>query len=660
MVMKEATSPEPRIADDHPPVNDTGAAALFLSGGPRHWWQIPAILVMVIGICASLYHLYVPMVGAYETFVLRPLHLLLIGVVGLMVFDIRGKKRDFSRPDITWLIDAALAVLLVAALFRVLADPAGLEERFAYSEATDWDTMAGVALVALVVELSRRCIGPPIAILLLIVLAYGVWGGDTFSIFRHRPIETPEVFQSLYMTTFGIFGSPIGAMATYVFLFIIFGAFIERCQTGMLIQRVGLKATGNSPGGPAKVAVVTSAAFGTISGSALANVMATGSVTIPLMKRIGFRGAHAGGIEAAASSGGQLTPPIMGAVAFVMSDITGIPYADIIVAAAVPALLFYVSLFVAIDLTARRENMKGVPADMMPKPGDIMRLAHMVLPLVTLVGTLVAGFSPMMAALVGIATALIVSALKAETRLTPTAILACLHTAAKTTVVATIACAAAGIVVGVLNMTGFGLRLSSELINITQGQMMLALVLVMLTCIVLGMGMPTVAAYIITIAIGGPVLIELGVPVLAAHMFVLYYAVLSLITPPVMVASFGAAALAEAPVTSTGIAAIRFAGLAFVIPFVFVFNPELLIIGSDLAWYQILLTTITAIGGAVLFGVSISGYPAKTIPERILYLFAAYCLVDPGHGLDILGVAIVATHLAARWALARRSQSSKS
>jgi len=660
MVMKEATSSEPRIADDHPPVNDTGAAALFLSAGTRRWWQIPAILVMVIGVCASLYHLYVPMVGAYETFVLRPLHLLLIGVVGLMVFDIRGKKRDFSRPDLTWLIDAVLAVLLVTALFRVLADPVGLEERFAYAEATDWDTMAGVALVALVVELSRRCIGLPIAILLLIVLAYGVWGGDTFSIFRHRPIATPEVFQSLYMTTFGIFGSPIGAMATYVFLFIIFGAFIERCQTGMLIQRVGLKATGNSPGGPAKVAVVTSAAFGTISGSALANVMATGSVTIPLMKRIGFRGAHAGGIEAAASSGGQLTPPIMGAVAFVMSDITGIPYSDIIVAAAVPALLFYVSLFVAIDLTARRENMKGVPADMMPKPGDIMRLAHMVLPLVTLVGTLVAGFSPMMAALVGIATALIVSALKAETRLTPTAILACLHTAAKTTVVATIACAAAGIVVGVLNMTGFGLRLSSELINITQGQMMLALVLVMLTCIVLGMGMPTVAAYIITIAIGGPVLIELGVPVLAAHMFVLYFAVLSLITPPVMVASFGAAALAEAPVTSTGLAAIRFAGLAFVIPFVFVFNPELLIIGSDLAWYQIMLTTVTAIGGAVLFGVSISGYPAKTILERILYVFAAYCLVDPGHGLDILGVAIVATHLTARWALARHSQSSKS
>lgn len=640
-------------------VDDTGAAERFMSAATRQWWQVPALLVMAIGIGASLYHLYVPMVGAYETFVLRPLHLLLIGVVGLLIYDIRGKKRDFSRPNASWALDAILAVLLVAALLRVLADPAGLEERFAYAEATDVDTWAAVALVGLVVELSRRCIGPPIAILLLVVLAYGLWGGDTFSIFRHRPIPTSEVFQSLYMTTFGIFGSPIGAMATYVFLFIIFGAFIERCKTGMLIQRVGLKATGNSPGGPAKVAVVTSAAFGTISGSALANVMATGSVTIPLMKRIGFRGAHAGGIEAAASSGGQLTPPIMGAVAFVMSDITGIPYADIIVAAAVPALLFYVSLFVAIDLTARRENMKGVPTEMMPKRGDIMRLAHMVLPLVTLVGTLVSGFSPMMAALVGIATALVVSALKAETRLTFAAVLGCLHTAAKTTVVATIACAAAGIVVGVLNMTGFGLRLSSELINITQGQMMLALVLVMITCIVLGMGMPTVAAYIITIAIGGPVLIELGVPALAAHMFVLYFAVLSLITPPVMVASFGAAALAEAPVTSTGIAAIRFAGLAFIIPYIFVFNPELLIIGSDLSWYQIALAIVTATGGAVLFGVAISGFPAKTVPERLLYLFAAYCLVDPGHGLDILGVAIVATHLAARWALARASQSSK-
>ncbi len=220
------------------------------------------------------------------------------------------------------------------------------------------------------VELARRCIGLPIAILIVIILAYGIWGGDSFSIFRHRPIPTPEVFQGLYMTTFGIFGSPVAAMATYVFLFIIFGAYIEKCKTGMLIQRVGLKATGKSPGGPAKVAVVTSASFGTISGSALANVMATGAVTIPLMKRIGFRKEDAGGIEAAASSGGQLTPPIMGAVAFVMSDITGIPYADIIVAAAVPALLFYVSLFVAIDLTARRDNMQGVPDEMMPKRGE--------------------------------------------------------------------------------------------------------------------------------------------------------------------------------------------------------------------------------------------------------------------------------------------------
>ncbi|HAD88283.1 MAG TPA: C4-dicarboxylate ABC transporter, partial [Rhodospirillaceae bacterium] len=499
----------------------------------------------------------------------------------------------------------------------------------------------------------------PIAILVAVILSYGIWGGDTFSIFRHRPIPTDEVFQQLYMTTFGIFGSPVGAMATYVFLFIIFGAFIEKCKTGLLIQRAGLKLTGNSPGGPAKVAVVTSASFGTISGSALANVMATGSVTIPLMKRIGFRREDAGGIEAAASSGGQLTPPIMGAVAFVMADITGIPYADIIVAAAVPALLFYVSLFVAIDLTARRDNMQGVPAEMMPKKGEILQLLHMVLPIVTLVAALVMGYSPMMAALVGIATAIVVSSLRAETRLKLPEILGCLHTAAKTTVVATVACAAAGIVVGVLNMTGFGLRLSSELINITNGQMLLALIFVMFTCVVLGMGMPTVAAYIITISIGGPVLIELGVPVLSAHMFVLYYAVLSLITPPVMVASFGAAALAEGSVTGTGLSALRFAGLAFIIPFIFVFNPDLLIIGSEFPWHVIAMDIATAIGGAVLFGVAVSGYPARTMVERILYLAAAYCLVDPGHALDLVGIAIVISHLGARWLLSRRPLTEK-
>ena len=640
-------------------IDENSALRQFFTGPNRAWWQIPAILVVAAGTAASLYHLYVPIVGAYETFFLRPLHLLLIGFVGLAAFDIRGGKRDFSKPDWTWLIDLVLIVALLASLLRVMIEPGPFEERFAYSEATFDDTVAGVAIVLLVVELSRRCIGLPIAILVAVILSYGIWGGDTFSIFRHRPIPTDEVFQQLYMTTFGIFGSPVGAMATYVFLFIIFGAFIEKCKTGLLIQRAGLKLTGNSPGGPAKVAVVTSASFGTISGSALANVMATGSVTIPLMKRIGFRREDAGGIEAAASSGGQLTPPIMGAVAFVMADITGIPYADIIVAAAVPALLFYVSLFVAIDLTARRDNMQGVPAEMMPKKGEILQLLHMVLPIVTLVAALVMGYSPMMAALVGIATAIVVSSLRAETRLKLPEILGCLHTAAKTTVVATVACAAAGIVVGVLNMTGFGLRLSSELINITNGQMLLALIFVMFTCVVLGMGMPTVAAYIITISIGGPVLIELGVPVLSAHMFVLYYAVLSLITPPVMVASFGAAALAEGSVTGTGLSALRFAGLAFIIPFIFVFNPDLLIIGSDFPWHVIAMDIATAIGGAVLFGVAVSGYPARTMVERILYLAAAYCLVDPGHALDLVGIAIVVSHLGARWLLSRRPLTEK-
>ncbi len=290
---------------------------------------------------------------------------------------------------------------------------------------------------------------------------------------------------------------------------------------------------------------------------------------------------------------------------------------------------------------------------------SLVPLSHMVLPIVTLVVTLVIGFSPMMAALVGIGTAIVVSSMRKETRLSIGEVLGCLHVAAKTTVVATVACAAAGIVVGVLNMTGFGLRLSSELINITNGQMFLALIFVMITCVVLGMGMPTVAAYIITISIGGPVLIELGVPVLAAHMFVLYFAVLSLITPPVMVASFGAAALAEGSVTGTGIAALRFAGLAFIIPFIFVFNPDLLIIGSDFPWHAIALDIGTAICGAVLFGVSVSGYPARTMVERLLYLVAAYCLVDPGHGLDLVGIGIVITHLTARWALSKRLQTEK-
>ncbi|MDI5936331.1 TRAP transporter permease [Halomonas kalidii] len=635
-----------------------GVRGLLTSPWKGGWGRWLALLGIVIAVGASLYHIYIPFVGAYETFVLRPLHLMLIGLVGLIFFDIRGRQRSFLAPDWTWLIDGLLVLALVGASLNAILNPSGFEERYAFYAFTQMDIALAVALVVVVVELARRCIGLPIAALLLIMLAYGLWGGESFSIFRHRPIPPTDLFLSLYMTTKGIFGSPIGAIATYVFLFIIFGAFIERSQTGMLIQRCGLALTGRSPGGPAKVAVVTSASFGSISGSALANVMATGAVTIPLMKRIGIKPHNAAGIEAAASSGGQLTPPIMGAVAFVMADITGVPYTDIIIAAALPALLFYVSLFMAIDLTARRDGMQGVPDEMMPKKGEILRLAHMILPLAALVATLIAGYSPMMAALVGLGTAIVAASLRPETRLGLRDIVQCLHVGARTTVIATVACAAAGIVVGVINETGLGLRLSSQLLTITDGNMFLALILVMVTCVILGMGMPTVAAYIVTVAIGGPILIELGVPIIAAHMFVLYFAVLSLITPPVMIASFGAAALADAKVAATGNAAVKYAGMAFMMPFIFVYNPELLIIGSDMGPVALVYTVITAVAGAVAFGVAVSGHPAKTIPERLLYLGIAYCMVEPSHFLNLLGLVLAGAHIATRYVLACRASSS--
>ena len=325
-----------------------------------------------------------------------------------------------------------------------------------------------------------------------------------------------------------------------------------------------------------------------------------------------------------------------------------------IIAAALPALLFYVSLFVAIDLTARRDQMQGVPDEMMPKKGEILRLVHMVLPLVALVAALIMGYSPMMAALVGLGTAVVAASLRKETRIGLKGILRCLHVGAQTAIIATVACAAAGIVVGVINETGLGLRLSSQLLTITGGSMFVALILVMTTCVILGMGMPTVAAYIVTVAIGSPILVELGVPILAAHMFVLYFAVLSLITPPVMIASFGAAALAGAKVAATGNAAVKYAGMAFMMPFIFVYNPELLIIGSDQAPFELLVTVITGLAGAVAFGVAVSGHPAKTVLERLLYLVIAYCMVDPTQLLNLIGLLLVTAHISIRYLMAHR------
>jgi len=627
------------------------AAAEFLSAGGR--WRMLALAAVAIGIGASLYHIYVPIVGAYDTFFLRPLHVLLLGSLGLLCFDITGKQRDFSRFSWTMLVDLALLVLLTLSLVHILAQPSEFENRFAMGEATSLDTFYGVALTLIVLELSRRCIGLPLTIFAALMLAYAFWGEYLSGFLKHRPLAAQDIFQYLYMTTFGIFGVPIAVMANYVFLFIIFGAFVERSKGGLLIQRLGLKVAGKTPGGPAKVSVLTSAMFGTLSGSALANVMATGSFTIPLMKRIGFSPHRAAGIEAAASTGGQIMPPIMGAVAFVMADITGISYGKVILAAALPAILFYLSLFVTIDVTARRDGMASVPAELLPKKGEILALAHLFIPIAVLVGALVVGYSPMYAAVASIATTLLIAALRRVTRMNFKLILEGLNEAAQTTIIATVACAVAGLVVGIINLTGLGLRLSSELINLSHGYVFVALLLVMVTCVILGMGMPTVAAYVITAAIGAPVLETLGVPVAAAHLFILYYAVLSLITPPVMVASFGAAALAQAEIMKTGFSSVRFAALAFVMPFIFVYNPALLVITAPFDLVHFIWMCFSAICGAIVFALALNGYPGRTLVERVLLLVAGYFMIDPVFWRDLIGFGLAALLLGLRFAVLR-------
>jgi len=337
-----------------------------------------------------------------------------------------------------------------------------------------------------------------------------------------------------------------------------------------------------------------------------------------------------------------------------MADITGIPYSKVIVAAALPAILYYFSLFVTIDVTARRDGMAGVPADLLPKKGDILALSHLFIPIAVLVGALVVGYSPMYAAVASIATTLIVSALRSATRMSFKLLLEGLNEAAQTTIVATVACAAAGLVVGIINLTGLGLRLSSQLINLSHGYVFVALVLVMITCVILGMGMPTVAAYVITAAIGAPVLETLGVPVAAAHLFILYYAVLSLITPPVMVASFGAAALAQADIMQTGYSAVRFAALAFVMPFIFIYNPTLLIITAPFHLLPFLWMSISAVGGALVFALALNGYPSRTLLERALLLVAAYFLIDPVLWKDLVGLGIAVVLLGFRFMMLRR------
>ena len=446
----------------------------------------------------------------------------------------------------------------------------------------------------------------------------------------------------LYFTTEGVIGTPLAVCSTFIFLFILFGAFLERTGIGQFFIDIANSLAGKATGGPAKVAVIASALQGTITGSSVANTVSSGSFTIPMMKKMGYRPEFAAAVEAAASTGGQIMPPIMGAAAFLMSEMTGIPYSNIIIAAIIPAFLYFTGIMIMVHLEAKRYGLKGLPPEEIP---NFFRLMlgywYLLIPLVVLVTMMMTGYTPARAALIAIVLSIVVSMFRKETRMDFSTFLGALEAGARNIIGVGVACAVAGMIVGTVTLTGIGLKLANGLLMLSGGNILLALFFTMIASIVLGMGVPTTANYVIMATITAPIVLQLGVDLLPAHMFVFYFGIVADITPPVALAAYAGSAIARSNPLKTGVQATKLAIAAFIIPYIFALNPSLLLIGSEPL--DIILVTLTALAGMTGVAAATEGYIfAKMIPLiRIVSLIGGLMLIIPGLYTDLGGLALL-------------------
>jgi len=602
-------------------------------------WAIYAIAVSM-----SLYHMYAVAFAPPEALIFRGMHLLFALTLVFLIYPLRRDRGGAWR-----IVDAALLVAGWAFILHIFVNYDYFINRIIYIDTlTTADRVYAVLAVVVVLEATRRVIGLALPITALVFLVYAI----AFT------RVTPDVLmEQLYLSTEGIFGSTIGVSASYVMLFVLFGAFMERSGTGQLFMDFAMAITGHAAGGPGKVAVVSSSLFGTVSGSAVANVMVDGPITIPLMKRTGFRPPFAAAIEAVASTGGQIMPPIMGAAAFVMAEFMAVPYAQVALWALIPALLYYVAVFLSVHFEARRYGLAGVPKSQLPRFGNVMlQRGHLFLPIAVVLGGLVLGYSAPLCALVGAVSCLPIALLRASTRegIGWRSVSDALVDGARNTLAVAMACACAGIVIGCVTITGLGIVFTQLVVALAQNSLVLALVLTALAGIILGMGMPTTPSYIVMVALLVPALIKLGAIPPAAHMFAFYFAILSAITPPVALAVFAAASLAKADMWRSGFEAMRVAAPAYIVPFMFVYEPSLLMVGD---WTAIVTSTITAVIGTVCLAAGLMGYLKRPCGwwERALLLAAALLLIKPGYITDAIGLTLLSIVLIAQYRMARRA-----
>ncbi|HOV37445.1 MAG TPA: TRAP transporter permease [Spirochaetales bacterium] len=595
-------------------------------------------LVAIVAITFSLFQLYTASFGLLPAQMQRAVHLLFVLFLSYLLYPIRKGVRDTRIP---W-YDRILSVVAALSAGYIAYNYTGLMERA--GAFTTFDIIVGIIGILAVLEACRRVVGLPILIIACSFIAYTFLGPYMPGFLNHRGYSFRRVVGHLFYTTEGILGLPLGVSSTFIFLFILFGAFLDKTGIGKFFIDIANAIAGFSAGGPAKVAVISSAMMGTISGSSVSNTVGTGTFTIPLMKKLGYKPEFAGAVEAASSTGGQIMPPIMGAAAFLMAETLGIPYLKVAAAAIIPAILYFSGIFIMVHLEAKKLGLKGVPRDQLPRIGKVLKeQGHLIIPLIAILYFLIQGSTPMRAALYGIVTSVLAGMLRKNTRMNFRDLLEALENAGRGILGVAIACATAGIIIGVVTLTGLGLKMASGLIALAGGLKLPTLIFTMLASLVLGMGVPTTANYLITSTITAPAVVQLGVPVLAAHFFAFYFGIVADITPPVALAAYAGSAIARGNPFKTGLIATRLAIAAFIIPYIFAFNPTILLIGATpLRIVQVLTTSLVGMLGV---GAAMEGYllgPAK-LWERLLYLAGGLLLIDPGFVTDIIGIVLILT-----------------
>lgn len=598
-----------------------------------------------MAVSLAVFQVYTALFGALDALMQRSVHLGL-GLVLVFLVHAMAKKED-GRAAPGWL-DWSCVGLTVAIIGYLLARYDWITvERFTLITPLSWyEKVLGLGAILLVLEAARRVVSPGLFYVVIAFLLYPFLGPYLPGALHTAPISWTELVDFDYLSLGGIFGIPLGVSATEIALFIIFGAILMRSGGSYLISNVAAVLAGRAVGGPAKVAVVGSSLMATISGSGTANVATTGSVTIPMMKKAGYSPSFAAAVEAVASTGGQVMPPVMGAAAFVMSAFSGIPYATIIRYAIFPAVLYYISLFITVDLEARRLKLPGMEPETTFK-ATLRDYGHMILPIGVLVYLLVAGYTPRLAGGFGIVAAIAASQIRPTTRLSLPGVLAALEDGARGMLIVVTSTAAAGLIVGTVDLTGLGQRLGSAFINLAGGNLFLGLILGMGIALLLGLGMPTSPAYIVQAATVIPALIALGLPQYAAHLFAFYYSCLAIITPPDASAAYAAAAIAGADGWKTGWLATRLGLVAYIIPFMFAYNQALLLVGP---WWEVLVTAFTACLGVWCLAAAGEGYLLRALNcfERVLCGIAAALLIAPSLTLALPGGAALAWLLLAQ------------